>query len=65
MFSSNFNYKAPGPDGIPGVILNNMPTAFLKATLALFQLMAVTGITPWLKAHTVLLYKKNDSLCVF
>ena len=62
----NPNYKAPGPDGIPGVILNNMPTAFLKATLALFQLMAVTGITPpaWLKTHTVLLYKKNDPLCV-
>ena len=28
----NPNYKAPGPDGIPGVILNNMPPTFLQAT---------------------------------
>ena len=62
----NPNYKAPGPDGIPGVILNNMPPTFLQATLMLFQLMAATGITPpsWLKTHTVLLYKKNDPLCL-
>ena len=62
----NPNYKAPGPDEIPGVILNNMPASFLKTTLALFQLMATTGITPpaWLKTHTVLLYKKGDPLCI-
>ena len=60
----NPNYKAAGPDEIPGVILNNMPTAFLDATLSLFQLMVVTGITPpdWLRTHTVLLYKKSDPL---
>ena len=60
----NPHYKAAGLDEIPGVILNNMPTAFLDATLSLFQLMAVTGITPpdWLRTHTVLLYKKSDPL---
>ena len=43
-----------------------MPPTFLLATLTLFQLMAATGITPpsWLKTHTVLLYKKNDPMCL-
>ena len=60
----NPDYKAPGPDNIPGVILNNMPEAFLAATLQLFQIMAATGITPqtWLQTNTILLYKKGDPL---
>ncbi len=55
-------HKAAGPDGVPGLILKNMPQAFHEALHLLFQLMAITGITPpsWLKSHAILLYKKED-----
>ncbi len=55
------NYKAAGPDGIPGVILKHMPPAFHEALHLLFQTMSITGITPlyWLHSHTILLYKKG------
>ena len=56
------NHKAPGPDNIPGILLEHMPIGFHKATYQLFQAMVTTGITlpNWLLSNTILLYKKND-----
>jgi hypothetical protein len=54
------NHKAAGSDGVLGLILKHMPTAFHEALQLLFQAMSITGITPpsWLHSHTILLYKK-------
>jgi hypothetical protein len=56
------NYKAAGPDGVPGLVLKHMPPAFHEAIHLLFQAMTITWITPltWLQSHTTLLYKKGD-----
>jgi hypothetical protein len=56
------NHKVAGPDGVPGLVLKHMPPAFHEAIHLLFQVMAITGITPlsWLQSHAILLYKKGD-----
>ncbi len=56
------NHKAAGPDGVPGLVLKHMSPAFHEAIHLLFQVLAITGITPptWLQSHTILLYKKGD-----
>jgi hypothetical protein len=56
------NPKAPGPDQIPGILFEHIPTAFHKAIYQLFQVISITGITPsnWLLSNNVLLYNKND-----
>jgi hypothetical protein len=56
------DHKAAGSNGVPGMVLKNMPPAFHEAIHLLFQAMAITGITPptWLQSHTILLHKKGD-----
>ena len=40
------NHKAPGLDGVPGLVLKHMPPAFHEAIHLLFQAMSITEITP-------------------
>jgi hypothetical protein len=56
------NHKASGPDGVPGIIMNQMPSGLYEALQLLFQAMSITGITSpsWLHSQTILLYKKGD-----
>jgi hypothetical protein len=39
------NHKAADPDGVPGLVLKNMPPAFHEAIHLLFQAMTITRIT--------------------
>jgi hypothetical protein len=56
------NHKAAGPDGVPGLVLENMPPPFHEALHHLFKALTMTGIISpfWLKIHNILLYKKGD-----
>jgi hypothetical protein len=40
------NHKTAGPNGVPGLVLNHMPSAYHETLHLLFQAMVITEITP-------------------
>ena len=58
--------KAPGPDGIHGIILKNCTSSLAKPITILFNCSYVTGCIPaeWKLVSVVLVHKKDDKRSV-
>ena len=56
-------YKAPGPDGIPNIILTRCANEIVESLLYIYQAMLKNGIMykPWKEFTTVILQKPGKS----